>query len=59
MKKKTGSAGPAVALVYVGEGAYLPNVPARNLSAEEAEKHRAVIEEAQANGQRLYEPEED
>jgi hypothetical protein len=42
-------------LRYVGDGAYLPLVPARDLTAEEAEKFREIIELAAANGQRLYE----
>lgn len=57
MKRKANEL-PTGALRYVGGGAYLPHVPARDLSAEEAAQHRNVIEEAQANGQRLYVPAE-
>jgi len=45
-----------VPLRYVGEGAYLPFVPARDLTVEEAAQHWAIIQEAHANGQRLYVP---
>lgn len=48
-----------VPLRYVGKGAYLPFVPARDLSAEEAALHWATIKEAEANGQRLYVPAEE
>ena len=47
-----------VALRYVGEGAYLPFVPARDLSVSEAAQNWAIIKEAEANGQRLYVPAE-
>lgn len=47
------------ALRYVGNGAYLPFIPARDLSAEEAAQHWATIKEAEANGQRLYVPVEE
>lgn len=43
-------------LRYVGEGAYLPHVPARDLTADEAARHWLVIQAAEANGQRLYVP---
>lgn len=45
-----------VAVRYVGEGAYLPLIPARDLDAAEAAQHWQTIREAEANGQRLYEP---
>ena len=45
-----------VALRYVGEGAYLPFIPARDLTAAEAAQHWAIIKQAEANGQRLYIP---
>lgn len=57
--KMKGKQGAPVALRYVGEGAYLPFVPARDLSAEEAAQHWATIQEAHANGQRLYVPAEE
>ena len=47
-----------VAVRYVGKGAYLPFVPAKDLSAEEVAQHWATIQEAHANGQRLYVPAE-
>lgn len=43
-----------VALIYIGGGAWLPDVPARNLTAEEAERHAEAIEAANAAGHRLY-----
>lgn len=45
-----------VALRYVGNGAYLPFVPARDLSADEAAQHWQIIKTAEANKQRLYVP---
>ena len=36
-----------IALTYTG-GGYIPSVPARDLTVEEAEVHRAVIEHEQA-----------
>ena len=36
-----------IALTYTG-GGYIPGVPARDLTAEEAEVHREVIEREQA-----------
>jgi hypothetical protein len=53
-----GKHGAPVALRYVGEGAYLPFVPARDLSVGEAAQHWAIIKEAEANEQRLYVPAE-
>lgn len=47
------------ALRYVGNGAYLPFVPARDLSADEAAQHWQIIKAAEANGQRLYVPVEE
>lgn len=58
MKQKTTQAQPGP-LRYVGDGSYLPFVPARDLSAEEAAQHWATIQEAHANGQRLYVPAEE
>jgi hypothetical protein len=55
MKEKDVARHSVGALRYVGDGAYLPLVPARDLTAEEAEKFREIIEQAAANGQRLYE----
>lgn len=55
MKQKTTQAQPGP-LRYVGDGSYLPFVPARDLSAEEAAQHWERIQEAHANGQRLYIP---
>lgn len=43
-------------LRYVGLGRWLPGVPARDLTAVEAELHRAAIEAAAARGRPVYEP---
>jgi hypothetical protein len=42
-------------LRYIGAGAWIPGVPARDLSAEEAEQHAAAIEAAAQAGHILYE----
>lgn len=55
-KRKQAAPGEPVAMRYIGGGAYLPGIPARDLSAAEAAKHWATIQTAIANGQRLYEP---
>lgn len=39
---------------YVGDGAWLPGVPARDLSAAELERFEDAIRQAEAAGQRLY-----
>lgn len=41
---------------YVGDGAWLPGVPARDLSEAEFERHRELIEAAAAAGHVLYAP---
>lgn len=41
-------------LRYVGNGAYIPNVPARNLSAHEVIRYQSIIDAYQANGVILY-----
>jgi len=42
-------------LRYVGDGTYIPGVPARNLTAEEAERYRTQIEDSRlATGVVLY-----
>ena len=49
-----GSSG-ARPLVFVGRlGAFIPGVPARNLSAEEAQKYQQAIDNAQRFGRTLY-----
>lgn len=47
-------------LKYVGDGAYILGVPARDLTDDEEKEHRALIREQQkASGLTLYEkPEE-
>lgn len=47
-----------VGLRYTGEGAYLPGVPARDLSGAEMKQYEAVLDEARDNGtfDRLYQP---
>lgn len=60
MSKKTSGVLPAkpVAVRYVGR-AFLPFVPARDMSASEAAPHWKTLLEAEANGQRLYVPAQD
>lgn len=41
-------------LRYVGGGAWIPGVPARDLSAQEATEYAAIIEAAAAAGHILY-----
>ena len=42
-------------LRYVGDGEWIPGVPARDLTAEEAEAHRERIEACERNtGRTLY-----
>jgi hypothetical protein len=46
---------PEGGMRYVGGGDYLPGIPARDLTAEEAVEHRAAIEENEAaTGKALY-----
>lgn len=45
--------------MYAGKGAWLPGVPARDLSEAEFERHRVVIEAAAAAGHVLYVQEPD
>ena len=42
--------GKDIALRYIGGGSYLPFVPARDLTAEEAEKHKERLDEAKQSG---------
>jgi hypothetical protein len=44
---------------YVGDGAWLPGVPARDLTAVEFERHQEAIEAAAAAGHVLYVAEPD
>lgn len=47
----------SIALIYVGEGAHIVGVPARDLTAEEAHEFGAVITaQQQATGLTLYVP---
>lgn len=39
---------------YIGEGSWLPGVPARDLTAVEFERHQEAIEAADAAGHVLY-----
>ena len=41
-------------MIYLGSGDWLPGLPARDLTAEEAESHRDALESPA--GQRLYAP---
>ena len=43
-------------LRYVGAGAYIMGVPARDLSPAEAERHAEAIRQVADAGQVLYEP---
>lgn len=45
-----------VALLYIGEGAWIPGVPARDLNEDEAKTHGAAIAATAKAGHRLYEP---
>ena len=46
-------------LVWVGRpGEFIPGVPARTLTAEEADQHQHAIEQAQRFGRTLYVPAE-
>lgn len=47
-----------VGLRYIGGGAYLPFVPARDLTAEEMERYKPILDEAEQSGSfaGLYEP---
>lgn len=41
--------------IYIGDGEWIPGVPARNLSEEEYAAHRAIIEQNEAAiGRTLY-----
>lgn len=41
---------------YIGGGAWIPGVPARDLTAEEASTHADAIAATEAAGHKLYEP---
>lgn len=57
MKRKKVSVPTGVSLRYVGDGHYLPGVPARDLSADEAAQHlEAINAHARATGRTLYAP---
>lgn len=47
-----------IALRYIGGGSYLSFVPARDLTAEETERHKERLDEARKSGafDRLYVP---
>ncbi|MBX3050807.1 MAG: hypothetical protein KF753_04995 [Caldilineaceae bacterium] len=45
-----------IALLYMGEGAWIPGVPARDLNEEEAKTHADAIKATEAAGHRLYVP---
>jgi hypothetical protein len=45
MAKSKAETVPAGGLMYVGNGAYIPGVPARDLTVEEAEKFGPTIAE--------------
>ena len=45
-----------IVLRYIGGGGYIPNVPARDLTAEDAARYGDIIaREEAASGTRLYE----
>lgn len=41
-------------LRYIGGGSWIPGVPARDLSADEAEQYSVLIEATEAAGHMLY-----
>ena len=44
-------------MTWVGKlGEFIPGVPARDLTAQEAEQHRNAIQQAQRFGRVLYQP---
>jgi hypothetical protein len=45
-----------IAMRYIGEGAWIPEVPARDLTEEEAKTHSAAIKATELAGHRLYVP---
>lgn len=45
-----------IALKYIGGGSWIPDVPARDLTEEEAKTHEAAIAATAAAGHILYEP---
>jgi hypothetical protein len=45
-----------IAMRYIGEGAWIPEVPARDLTEEEAKTHAAAIKATELAGHRLYVP---
>ena len=57
-KKNESGKGKITGLRYIDKGSYLPFVPARNLTAAEAEKHKDALDEARESGafDRLYVP---
>ncbi len=55
MTKKSAPPAPG-ALRYVGAGAWLMGVPARDLTPDEAARHNDAIKAAEAAGQVLYVP---
>jgi hypothetical protein len=57
VKRKKASVPRGVSLRYVGDGQYLPGVPARDLSADEAAQHlEAINAHARTTGRTLYAP---
>ncbi|RIK41604.1 MAG: hypothetical protein DCC55_11345 [Chloroflexi bacterium] len=58
MAKRAEEKAQVVGLRYIGEGAYLPHVPARDLTAAEMEQYQVLLDEARAAGtfERLYQP---
>lgn len=52
-----GKTKPAAGLAYLGEGEFIPGIPARNLTPEEVERYRDSIEDNRRNASRpLYGP---
>lgn len=41
-------------LIYVGDGAFIPGVPARDLTEQEAKDYAQAIQDAQNAGQVIY-----
>ncbi len=45
-----------VGFIYIGAGAWIPGVPARDLNEAEAKEHAGAIAATEAAGHRLYVP---
>lgn len=56
-ERTTAPAAPAMGLRYIGDGWYIPGVPARDLTPDEAAIHaEAIAKSVAATGRVLYAP---